>query len=74
MFDLDLQFLWCLLKVAQLSVIDASESADAVISYPLLRLLGLCNNFAYVVMLSAAHDILKHQESGNTTASVRSLV
>nr|XP_046270500.1 battenin [Scatophagus argus] len=31
--------------------------------------LGLCNNFAYVVMLSAAHDILKKQESGNTTAS-----
>uniref|UniRef100_A0A8C5EWG4 Uncharacterized protein n=2 Tax=Gopherus TaxID=38771 RepID=A0A8C5EWG4_9SAUR len=24
------------------------------------RLLGLCNNFAYVVMLSAAHDILSH--------------
>uniref|UniRef100_A0A8D0HGG0 Battenin n=1 Tax=Sphenodon punctatus TaxID=8508 RepID=A0A8D0HGG0_SPHPU len=24
-------------------------------------LLGLCNNFAYVVMLSAAHDILGHQ-------------
>uniref|UniRef100_A0A0B8RSG0 Battenin n=1 Tax=Philothamnus irregularis TaxID=1899461 RepID=A0A0B8RSG0_9SAUR len=24
-------------------------------------LLGLCNNFAYVVMLSAAHDILSHQ-------------
>lgn len=22
------------------------------------RLLGLCNNFAYVIMLSAAHDIL----------------
>ncbi|AWP18366.1 putative battenin [Scophthalmus maximus] len=32
-------------------------------------LLGLCNNFAYVVMLSAAHDILKKQESGNATAS-----
>ncbi|KAI3360311.1 hypothetical protein L3Q82_014621 [Scortum barcoo] len=31
--------------------------------------LGLCNNFAYVVMLSAAHDILTKQESGNTTAS-----
>lgn len=31
--------------------------------------LGLCNNFAYVVMLSAAHDILKKQESGNATAS-----
>lgn len=30
-------------------------------------LLGLCNNFAYVVMLSAAHDILKKQESQNTT-------
>ncbi|XP_047428683.1 battenin isoform X2 [Mugil cephalus] len=31
--------------------------------------LGLCNNFGYVVMLSAAHDILKTQESGNGTAS-----
>ncbi|KAL0993621.1 hypothetical protein UPYG_G00110670 [Umbra pygmaea] len=30
-------------------------------------LLGLCNNFAYVVMLSAAHDILKQQESHNST-------
>ncbi|XP_039740545.1 battenin isoform X2 [Pteropus medius] len=30
------------------------------------RLLGLCNNFSYVVMLSAAHDILSHQRaSGN---------
>ncbi|XP_036268830.1 battenin isoform X2 [Pipistrellus kuhlii] len=29
-------------------------------------ILGLCNNFSYVVMLSAAHDILSHQkESGN---------
>lgn len=26
------------------------------------RILGLCNNFAYVIMLSAAHDILKDQE------------
>ncbi|XP_048372276.1 battenin isoform X2 [Sphaerodactylus townsendi] len=34
-------------------------------------LLGLCNNFAYVVMLSAAHDILSHQKvpSGNGTIS-----
>nr|XP_043906818.1 battenin isoform X1 [Solea senegalensis] len=32
-------------------------------------ILGLCNNFAYVVMLSAAHDILKKQESENATAS-----
>ncbi|XP_066498161.1 battenin isoform X2 [Hoplias malabaricus] len=30
-------------------------------------LLGLCNNFAYVVMLSAAHDILNQQESQNVT-------
>ncbi|XP_048847703.1 battenin isoform X2 [Brienomyrus brachyistius] len=28
--------------------------------------LGLCNNFAYVVMLSAAHDILKQQETNGT--------
>ncbi|XP_053371378.1 battenin isoform X2 [Clarias gariepinus] len=32
-------------------------------------LLGLCNNFAYVVMLSAAHDILKQQESHNATVT-----
>uniref|UniRef100_UPI0037E863DA battenin isoform X2 n=1 Tax=Semicossyphus pulcher TaxID=241346 RepID=UPI0037E863DA len=32
-------------------------------------LLGLCNNFAYVVMLSAAHDILKKQESENGTST-----
>uniref|UniRef100_A0A3Q2ZPA0 Battenin n=1 Tax=Kryptolebias marmoratus TaxID=37003 RepID=A0A3Q2ZPA0_KRYMA len=32
-------------------------------------LLGLCNNFAYVVMLSAAHDILQKQESKNSTVS-----
>ncbi|XP_034396333.1 battenin isoform X2 [Cyclopterus lumpus] len=32
-------------------------------------LLGLCNNFAYVVMLSAAHDILQKQQSQNATAS-----
>nr|XP_020648511.1 battenin isoform X1 [Pogona vitticeps]XP_020648512.1 battenin isoform X1 [Pogona vitticeps] len=35
-------------------------------------LLGLCNNFAYVVMLSAAHDILSHQKvpAGNGTGPV----
>ncbi|XP_063453570.1 uncharacterized protein LOC129393030 isoform X2 [Pan paniscus] len=32
----------------------------------LARLLSLCNNFSYVVMLSAAHDILSHKRtSGN---------
>uniref|UniRef100_A0A8C9KGY9 Battenin n=1 Tax=Panthera tigris altaica TaxID=74533 RepID=A0A8C9KGY9_PANTA len=34
-------------------------------------LLGLCNNFSYVVMLSAAHDILSHQRaSGNQSRAV----
>ncbi|KAK2832754.1 hypothetical protein Q5P01_016643 [Channa striata] len=33
--------------------------------------LGLCNNFAYVVMLSAAHDILIKQETGNATSSTQ---
>uniref|UniRef100_A0A3P9HPR8 Battenin n=1 Tax=Oryzias latipes TaxID=8090 RepID=A0A3P9HPR8_ORYLA len=33
-------------------------------------ILGLCNNFAYVVMLSAAHDILTKEESKNATISV----
>ncbi|XP_028311002.1 battenin [Gouania willdenowi] len=32
-------------------------------------LLGLCNNFAYVVMLSAAHDILTQQQTGNSTVT-----
>ncbi|XP_054615904.1 battenin isoform X2 [Dunckerocampus dactyliophorus] len=32
-------------------------------------LLGLCNNFAYVVMLSAAQDILQKQQSHNATNS-----
>uniref|UniRef100_A0A4X1UDL8 Battenin n=1 Tax=Sus scrofa TaxID=9823 RepID=A0A4X1UDL8_PIG len=34
-------------------------------------LLGLCNNFSYVVMLSAAHDILSHQRApGNQSHAV----
>ena len=27
------------------------------------RLLGLCNNYAYVIMLSAAHDILSDDKN-----------
>ena len=34
------------------------------------RWLGLCNNFAYVVMLSAAHDILKQQETNTLPVRV----
>ncbi|XP_039620912.1 battenin-like isoform X4 [Polypterus senegalus] len=30
-------------------------------------ILGLCNNFAYVIMLSAAHDILSKQEAGSNS-------
>ncbi|KAI5097181.1 battenin [Silurus meridionalis] len=37
-------------------------------------LLGLCNNFAYVVMLSAANDILKQQESSNATVTTPGLL
>ncbi|CAF4393933.1 unnamed protein product, partial [Rotaria sp. Silwood2] len=33
-------------------------------------LLGLCNNFGYVVMLSAAHDILKQEQTDNSTQPV----
>ncbi|XP_051844692.1 battenin isoform X1 [Antechinus flavipes] len=33
-------------------------------------LLGLCNNFSYVVMLSAAHDILKHQTTPENNSHV----
>lgn len=35
-------------------------------------LLGLCNNYAYVIMLSAAHDLLKkdfHSDSSTTSSS-----
>lgn len=34
------------------------------------RLLGLCNNFAYVVMLSAAHDILGEGKTANKQGQV----
>uniref|UniRef100_G1T4N3 Battenin n=2 Tax=Oryctolagus cuniculus TaxID=9986 RepID=G1T4N3_RABIT len=33
-------------------------------------ILGLCNNFSYVVMLSAAHDILSHQGSPGNQSHV----
>lgn len=52
--------------VAKDSVISSSTTSSH-----LLRFLGLCNNFGYVVMLSAAHDILRKQESGNSTVTVK---
>ncbi|XP_069782977.1 battenin-like isoform X2 [Narcine bancroftii] len=30
-------------------------------------ILGLCNNFSYVIMLSAAHDILSKQDSNSSS-------
>lgn len=33
------------------------------------RVLGLCNNFGYVIMLSAAHDILNQEEGNNSTTN-----
>lgn len=33
-------------------------------------LLGLCNNYAYIIMLSAAHDILSNDFQGNSTEPV----
>ena len=36
------------------------------------RLLGLCNNFGYVVMLSAAHDILG-EDNNNQANHVRNI-
>ncbi|XP_046464081.1 battenin-like isoform X1 [Daphnia pulex] len=37
-------------------------------------LLGLCNNYAYVIMLSAAHDILSEDFQGNSTVPTPSPV
>ncbi|XP_008048878.1 battenin isoform X5 [Carlito syrichta] len=42
----------------------------AVAPFGFRRLLGLCNNFSYVVMLSAAHDILSHERSPGNQSHV----
>ncbi|KAM4635504.1 battenin [Polymixia lowei] len=62
--------------MAQTDSVNADPVQDLQIRGPCSRwrnwsgfwFLGLCNNFAYVVMLSAAHDILKKQGSDNSTA------
>lgn len=43
-------------KPAEATVRDAQLWRDLVAYW----FLGLCNNYGYVVMLSAAHDILNH--------------
>jgi hypothetical protein len=44
-----------------------SNILSRCMNFTYFRLLGLCNNFGYVVMLSAAHDILKQEDSKNAT-------
>lgn len=62
---------WVLVcKSSSVFVVNCEKVIKAIIIMSSSRLLGLCNNFGYVVMLSAAHDILKKQESQNTTAHV----
>ena len=41
------------------------EKCKSIFSF-LSRILGLCNNFPYVIMLSAAYDILEQLEHKNT--------
>lgn len=38
------------------------------------RVLGLCNNFAYVIMLSAAKDILEMDKKTNLTSEAACIV
>ena len=33
-------------------------------------ILGLCNNYSYVIMLSAAHDLLHNEDQGNNSTNV----
>lgn len=37
-------------------------------------ILGLCNNFGYVVMLSAAHDIISRINNSNEVSVMRRMI
>ncbi|CAM4828140.1 unnamed protein product, partial [Rotaria magnacalcarata] len=52
------------------SVRSRAERRKWLIEFVGFWLLGLCNNFGYVVMLSAAHDILKQEGNDSTTQPV----
>ncbi len=54
------------LNLSAFGTIFLSNTLSHCMNFTYFRLLGLCNNFGYVIMLSAAHDILK-EETGNTT-------
>lgn len=60
-FWIELIGFWCVVSLS-LSLLFTYHAIST-----LCRLLGLCNNFGYVVMLSAAHDILKQEEHQNST-------
>lgn len=50
---------------------DVVEIKSKILTLVSFWILGVCNNFGYVVMLSSAHDILKSKsaESGNDEVS-----
>lgn len=50
---------------------DVVEVKSKMLTLASFWILGLCNNFGYVVMLSSAHDILKSKSanSGNNEVS-----
>ncbi|CAF1614811.1 unnamed protein product [Rotaria magnacalcarata] len=52
------------------SVRSRAERRKWLIEFVGFWLLSLCNNFGYVVMLSAAHDILKQEGNDSTTQPV----
>ncbi|KAK2718639.1 hypothetical protein QYM36_005845, partial [Artemia franciscana] len=54
-------------------LLNLMESGEKVRNLIAFWLLGLCNNYAYVVMLSAAHDILSSDFSNSTTLTVNEI-
>lgn len=59
-FSYYFSFDWFVLDEAETT--SPKEKPRNLIAY---WLLGLCNNYAYVIMLSAAHDILSEDFQGN---------
>lgn len=47
------------------------EVKSTILTLASFWILGLCNNFGYVVMLSSAHDILKSKSSDTGNNEVR---
>lgn len=49
------------------------EVKSSILTLVSFWILGLCNNFGYVVMLSSAHDILKSNSatSGSNEVSIK---